>query len=140
MRVMNPGPGELFDRLAVLSLKIEVGQQKFLNVDDWQQEEYEILVALTGTGCQDDETMALVEQLRAVNKNIWIAIDRQREFLALDLNAQSEAKLREIAHLGLNVMEQNDIRAKLIGEINALHGIKRPEKISSSLGNAKNVS
>jgi hypothetical protein len=127
VRVLNPGPGELYDRLSVLKLKIEFGKQRGVNVDEWENEEYEILQTIVGRDNPKDEE--LIAQLDAVNRNIWVAIDAQKGFAKLDLTIVEEAKLREIAALGLNVMEQNDIRAKLIGEINALYGIERPEKV-----------
>jgi len=148
MRVVNPGPGELYDRLSILALKVQYGKEKNIDVSDWEQEEYEVLCAISAHFTVDSskikvsgskDNLQLVGELNAVNKNVWVAIDQQREYQKVDLHSASEPTLREIARLGLYVMEMNDVRAKLIGEINELYGIKRTEKIPYSSGNFENV-
>lgn len=146
MRVMNPGPGELVDRLTVVELKI-ANAEKSSHVGQWLEENEELKAVLrglipigswyvldggvvVGDGPVLTKTSELCASLRQINKNIWIGIDLQKEYSKLNLDELSWGKLREIASLGLNIMEQNDLRAKLIGELNELYGIKRTEKIA----------
>jgi hypothetical protein len=135
VRVLNPGPGELCDRLTVLELKLENGRARCVDVSAWEEEKKEIGDELEGkfnvTDDKEAPTFDLVTKLRALNKLIWEGIDKQHDFAKRNphLSDVDDASIREIAQVGITVMEWNDARARLIGELNALYGIKRPEKV-----------
>ena len=116
-RLMNPGPGELCDRMSVLTLKLLHKPS-----DEYRREFEEIIMATAAlfraSAFQVEDLLALA----AVNGELWGHEDqirhmRAREGLALPIDEQL------LLRVGMEIQELNDRRAQLIAEINSFHKV-----------------
>lgn len=120
MRLVNFGPGEVADRLTILSLKIAYGKQASKPVEHFENER-EILLAQLPQITQAWFEPAL--ELAAVNAFIWQDTDRVRFLRAdYDLGGLDHAAVQELANLAMRLQAMNDRRAILITLINANTG------------------
>lgn len=126
MRLIDPGPGELFDRRSILLLKIAASEQAHTPGAHFIAE----LLAITDrlTACLPDSVSLAqhnewLADLSRVNATIWRAIDELR---AAEARHDTEA----MAHYGLQALHSNDARATLIARINTACGVAHgPEKL-----------
>ena len=116
-RLLNPGPGELCDRLSVLSLKL------LHKPDDRYRQEYDEIIAATAalfgaSAFKVDDILALA----AVNGELWGHEDQIRHMRAREVQALSidEPLLLRVA---MEIQELNDRRAELIAGINRFHKV-----------------
>jgi hypothetical protein len=121
MRVHNPGPGEIHDRIIVLMLKIQYGkpEQKLHFVKE-RVELHDLLseskLRLKGP-CDVGKP---IRELMEIHERIWALIDLMHV-------EQPDDRMAEFARESVRL---NDRRAALVGEINAAFGIEnRPEKV-----------
>lgn len=121
-RLMNPGPGELVDRLSILARKIE--ERPGEGGKHWAEEASAVakgLGDLTG-GWANFFRMAFA--LAATNARLWEMEDRLRCFRVAGFYRQ------DVAELAFAVQAANDRRDGLIREINQLFGgSAAPEKV-----------
>ncbi len=116
MRLIDPGPGELIDRLTILELKLATCPRSQEDHFMWEREQIFVLLALRRIPKLDAERRELAE----INRTIWDAIDELR-------GAKDDATA---AHFGRLAMQSNDRRAEVIETINRLCGLEgRQEKI-----------
>jgi hypothetical protein len=113
---MNPGPGELCDRLSVLSLKL------LHKPSAEYQSEFDLIVGevcalFGGSAFKVDDLLSLA----AVNGQLWAFEDRIRDFR--DDPKPLELDEGEVLSVAMGIQKLNDRRAQLIGEINAFHGV-----------------
>lgn len=115
-RLINPGLGDLLDRLTILALKIlHKGAQ-----DHWVRERNALLAKVNGRGGHAGVTEALLE-LAAINAALWQATDDLRPYVGTQIDVH-----RAVAGvLGLQILTLNDRRAALVDQINALVGEDR---------------
>lgn len=130
MRLLRPNPGECADRQSILHLKSKYGELKHINVkpfndeimeiQDYLQKNWFTLIAFD-KGSQFDE---LWKKLSAVNSELWKIEDEVR--LRARETPLNKERLVEIALL---VPVKNDLRAKIVQEINRLFQVAEQEKV-----------
>ena len=130
-RLLNPGVGDLVDRLTILRLKILQGIRRGDNHAHFLDEETQINMLLDRMGYPaDNDVMLLGVKLQQCNAKLWELEDRmatyaQRENLTHVLTADAL-----IADLAINIWRMNRERNTLIHEINKLAGTPYgPEKL-----------
>lgn len=120
MRLINPGIGEIVDRLSILTLKI-------LHAPDaghFVTERNALLVMLRGrelNGAWFEHVLTLT----VVNAGLWQATDAiraQQAEIALPSIGSRDDMYVEAGKLGLRIMALNDQRAGLVETINKLTG------------------
>lgn len=130
MRVMNPGPGEVMDRLSILYRKILEGGEKAKHLED----ERDDLWAELGRWNQNAKMPSNIQGLTwmlllsAVNGAIW---ERENMLRRLrDKEVEDDIVFSALAGtVAMKNQELNDKRNALIVEINSIYGIRREEKI-----------
>lgn len=115
MRLMNPGLGELLDRLSILELKLAHG-----GGEQFEEERKAILQqVLPQWNTVMPPGFVLYSTLAAVNAAIWQGEDALRD----RRDSMSFAKtISESAFLAHKIQALNDRRAELIREIGKLAG------------------
>lgn len=124
-RLVGYGPGEIVDRLSILSLKILHGNQAGKNTKHFADEQ-EALIECTPNHVSPD-FMALGD----VNCDLWKAEDELRDWRSRTANTTIEQFCVPIAALAFRIQDLNDRRAALIEKINAASGeTSGPEKLT----------
>ena len=130
MRLLRPNPGECADRQSILHLKAKYGELKHINVKPFTDEIEEIQDYLQKNwfikiefdkGAQYDE---LWKKLSAINNELWKIEDEVR--LRARESVLNKERLVEIA---LTIPVKNDLRAKIVQEINRLFQVAEQEKV-----------
>lgn len=114
MRLVDPGIGEISDRLSILSLKILFGKQDGRPVEHFQKEQAS-LFAKVGARTLNGAWFRSYTDLAAVNAALWHAEDDLRAFRVA---GQTTANTDAIVELAFRIQELNDHRAELIAAIN----------------------
>lgn len=125
MKLVNPGPGELVDRLTILALKILVGTEKGRPVDHFKTEQATLLTQIrsrTLNGIWFEQTL----ELAAVNGQLWQTEDalraaRQRH-VELVANPAELQELVAVVGIAFKIQKLNDRRAELVTLINCNSG------------------
>lgn len=119
------GLGELVDKLTILEIKLD--QIKDLNKLQNVRIEYQkLLIALPVSFKKNKNFMALMDELRVINKKIWDIEDQIR-------NCEKNKDFGEIfVSLARGVYFNNDNRAKIKRDINVLCGSEIIEEKSYS--------
>jgi hypothetical protein len=116
MRFINPGAGEISDRLTILALKILVSTEKGGEVAHWEAERTTLLQKIHSRTLNAQWFDALLE-LGAVNAMIWHGEDELRTWRhggPLFTGPQLET----IRILAFRIQALNDRRADLVVQIN----------------------
>lgn len=128
-RLLNPGIGDICDRLTILALKIQHGTAAGKDVAHFVRERNGLLtkvLAATLNGSWFEHVLAL----GAVQAALWQLTDEMRGYLA-DYAAGivlQEALYEDAAKCGMAIMRLNDQRAELVRTINELTGDPYEEK------------
>jgi hypothetical protein len=135
MRLLNPSPGEVLDRLSILELKIMAAKKREISsthfeaekaslderMRDWDQG---ITEDCLGDGDRLDATLQKVainkNGLAAVNALLWDAEDKAR--------ATPENSAFTLAVLCKQIIKLNDARARHVRELDLLYGISDGEE------------
>jgi len=117
--LLNPGAGEITDRLTILALKILHGEAAGKSVQHFVTERNGLLGKLRGRELNGAWFEACL-QLGAVNAALWARTDEQRRHLALESGTCFD--VRAAAECGCAIMRLNDERARLVRQINVLSG------------------
>jgi hypothetical protein len=120
VRLLNPGPGEILDRMTVLRLKVKAAKEKQVPFLHFEMEYSELMPLLTRAKGNENLEVEF-RQLALANKNIWDGIDCLRH--AIEVN-----DIERMAKYGKEVLLMNDMRARLIGQVNRKFGITEQEK------------
>jgi hypothetical protein len=120
-RLIDPGPGEVFDRLTILALKILYGEQAGKDVSHFTRERAKLLPKVTTF----NGTLEGVLALGAVNAALWQAEDALRKIAM----TEPETDLVYAGQCGLLIQRLNDQRAALVWKINATSGESHQEKL-----------
>lgn len=125
MRVLNPGPGEIVDRLTIVARKLLTGGGdgrggKETERRVFEEEQRDLVEALYKTQFNNihDFTLQLT-MLAAVNAEIW---ENENKLRGLRDNAVVPTV---IAGIAMRSQEMNDRRAELVKKINEAAGVKR---------------
>lgn len=122
-RLLNPGIGEITDRLTILALKIRYGLDAGRDVSHFGRERAGLLTKIrsaTLNGSWFEQTLAL----GAVNAALWHRTDEQRRYV----NAASAFNWEDAGRCGIAIMKLNDERASLVEAINVQTGESYEEK------------
>ena len=148
MRLINPGLGEVADRLTILALKIAHASEAAIDPAHYVNERNALLVLLRGTSLDTDGVRERLFDLAAVNACLWHAEDDLRalrrdadDYLpGLRDEGRSPAALAAarqsvndvylmIGPLAVRIQTLNDQRADLVRALNKLAGTDLgPEK------------
>lgn len=133
-RLLNPGVGELVDRLTILHLKCDRAP---LNADPshFHAERADIQMRLdkhvaAHPEIPDGRLAEKVKELQEINARIWdmedqMAVHARRPFIVLDAR-----KALIVGELGIKIWQANQLRNVTIQEINELAGtVRGPEKL-----------
>ena len=120
-RLINPGAGDLVDRLTILALKILHGQAAGKDVTHFVTERNALLVALRNREL-NGSWFEHVLSLAAVNAALWQLTDEMRGYLGLETLKAPVIEWEPAARCGIGIMHLNDDRARLVRTINELSG------------------
>lgn len=126
-KLVNPGQGEIADRLTILALKILYGQQAGKPVEHFERERN----ALLPQCAVKNGILTYVLELGAVNGALWQAEDFLREWRT---EAQGriadcdQALQEEIGGMAFRIQALNDRRAQLMTLINVQTGTHQGEE------------
>lgn len=145
MRLLNPSPGEILDRMSILELKIEAAKKKNVDSTHFKAEKAsldEVLRtwdnALIEDCCGDeglyDTKLAEISihrnALAAVNALLWRAEDEVR--------ATPDESAFKLARLCKQIVSLNDSRSAHVLSLSRLYGLEdEPEKLYSTAGAQK---
>lgn len=118
MRLLDPGTGEITDRLTILSLKILFGEQAGKEVSHFKAERTSLLAKIRSrelNGAWFDKVL----ELAAVNAALWHCEDDLRACREKTLTPVGDKVVVDLAFL---IQSLNDQRAALVGEINKSAG------------------
>jgi hypothetical protein len=126
-RLINPGTGELLDRLSILSLKILHGKLATRDVTHFENER-NVLLGKLRAGNSFERWIEEYCALGAVNAALWYAEDELRKHRA----EWEGVAYVEVIHCAFKIQDLNDQRAVLIGAINQRTGEHYGEEKLSS--------
>lgn len=120
MKLVNPGAGEITDRLTILALKILAGSERGSDTTHFEQERASLqqkIHARTLNGLWFDSVL----ELAAVNAMLWQSEDLLREVRAkhnLTAGKLHQLDLDAAVILAFRIQSLNDRRAELVQQIN----------------------
>lgn len=120
MKLMNPGAGEITDRLTILALKILVGAEQGRDVTHFRDERailQQKIHARTLNGMWFDSVL----ELAAVNAMLWQAEDQLRELRTRNTITGGKlhsSDLDTVTLTAFRIQSLNDRRAELVQQIN----------------------
>ena len=130
-RLINPGIGEVVDRLTILSLKILIGTEKGRDIQHFIRERDVLLTqvrARTLNGAWFESTL----ELSAVNGQLWQAEDQMRAYReqydrlpragVVGSVGPDHPVWVGVGQVAFRIQQLNDRRAELIGVINTTAG------------------
>lgn len=124
-RLVNPGLGDLIDRLTILALKIVHGEDRGRDVKPFITEREALLKQLGADASPLAATGAtLIMELGAVNAALWQAEDQVRALRG----GRSVGGLPDGVELAFRIQALNDRRSELIDELNEVGGFIAAEK------------
>jgi hypothetical protein len=128
-RLLTPSPGEVLDRLTILSLKIQAFEKKGLDASDFEAEKQSLQdylenwkQELRSNLCHLKEAEAIdtwnkigekTTGLLAVNSLLWDSEDQVR--------ATNQLEITRLASLCLRIAKLNDSRGVLVRELSNLY-------------------
>lgn len=133
MKLVNYGPGEISDRLTILSLKILVGTEQGKDISHFKSEQAVLLAQIRSRSLNGSWFESVLE-LAAVNGQLWQAEDalrQERKHAAVyatsdstgntfaEENARTAARVMPLA---FRIQALNDRRAALVAAINTHTG------------------
>jgi len=142
VRLLNPSPGEILDRLSILELKINAAKKKNVDSTHFEAEKASLdevlrtwqaglLEDCCGDEARHDKKQIQIAEhrnaLAAVNALLWRAEDEVRE--------TPDTQAFKLARLCKHIVSLNDSRAKHVLELSRLYGLEdEPEKLYSTVG------
>ena len=120
MRLVNPGLGEIADRLSILALKIAHAAQEGKDPTHFVNERNALLTQLR-TYALEAGAEALFA-LAAVNAMLWHAEDDLRAWRKADSANLGTADLAAVAAVAFRIQALNDQRADLVRALNKSAG------------------
>jgi hypothetical protein len=118
MRLLDPGAGEITDRLTILSLKILFGDQAGKDTTHFKAERTTLLSKIrskTLNGVWFDKAL----ELAAVNAALWHCEDAMRGFrIEAGESPLTPTGCASVVEVAFRIQSLNDQRAKLVAEIN----------------------
>lgn len=126
-RLINPGVGDITDRLTILALKILHGQERGADLSHWERERATLL-GLIRARTLNGIWFESVLELAAVNARIWETEDGIREWREQEPEGVKGPEAVEVARLVFRNQSLNDRRAELVHAINEAAGDDRGQE------------
>ena len=126
-RLINPGPGEMLDRLSILALKILYGRVAGKDVKAFELERGALFAKVAGSRTLTGQGFEAFVELSTVNSVLWHLEDDLRVLRAAT-DPTVPTQWREAALCAYRIQEFNDKRAELIMAINRQVGDQWEEK------------
>lgn len=120
MRLINYGPGEIADRLTILSLKVLFGTEAGKDCTHFQTEQTALLQQIRSRTL-NGKWFAAYTDLAAVNAALWHAEDDLRELRmrwATGDSGYHTGIAPAVAEIAFRIQALNDQRAGLVQQIN----------------------
>ena len=117
MKLVNPGAGDISDRLTLLALKIYSGQEQGIDVAHFETERAALLTKIHSRTLNGKWFDAVLE-LGAVNALLWHTEDDLREIRARAVNVSTKEDYQEGGRIAFRIQGLNDRRAELVSQIN----------------------
>lgn len=139
MRLINPGLGEILDRLSILGQKILFASEIGKSAESFVRERNALVAKINNGGTHKfDLTKPALDhlfELAAVNARLWEAEDDLRAIRHAAKGRETvrdfdTAELLQAGHLAIRIQTLNDRRAELVGLINAGSGDDHQEKLT----------
>lgn len=124
----NPGPGEILDRITILSLKLTYGALARHDLTQWQEELRALWLLLAVPHAWAVSAGLNYADLAAVNAALWQAEDHLRALRAEDPSIRLEEWTQDAQRTGFHIQSLNDRRADLVALINREAGLDRPQE------------
>lgn len=122
-RLINPGTGEILDRLSILGLKLLYGGLAGKETKHFRDERNVLLTKLNAGDGITGPAMEHYIELAAVNAALWQAEDQLREYRDVPQTAHVDmAHYALIVRCAFKIQQLNDRRAELISLINVNTG------------------
>lgn len=119
MRLVNPGVGDVVDRLSILELKVLHGEIAQKDTAHWVRERDVLLVQLAGRTLNGSWFQPAIA-LSVVNAALWREEDNLRAY-----RKENPVAMAPVVCCAFLIQQLNDQRAVLIGEINTKAGDDR---------------
>lgn len=120
-RLVNPGAGDISDRLTILALKIVAGGEAGKDVGHFITEQAVLLTAIR-TRTLNGKWFEAVLALAAVNAFLWQAEDELRrhrhQHAEIVADPKELAQLTQAVQVAFRMQALNDRRAALVQQIN----------------------
>lgn len=117
-RLINPGAGEIFDRLTILRLKVLWKGGNGTDPTHWTTEAAALMVKVQARPLSG-HTMDHIIELGAVNGAIWQGEDQLRDLRIRDHDqVYTHVELDRIREIAFRLQALNDRRAQLVTLIN----------------------
>jgi len=124
--LLNPSPGEIFDRMTILRLKIAFGTVKGRTTKAWEDEQAELSKLIKVASIEianifervKEQIDDKVEELYGTNLIIWKLEDKLRALPECDICTTAE--LEDIAKTAKGIAKANDRRMELVRDLNNL--------------------
>lgn len=133
MSLIFPTPGEIFDRLGILELKLHCAREKnkpsghFISEKEDLKKYYDVnFSGVNSPNCSMLALQAKIEELDVTNAMLWNLEDERRKLMK---DVAVDQSYFEIGRNAEKTTLLNDKRAQLIKEINLLFGITGEEKL-----------
>jgi hypothetical protein len=121
VKLVNPGTGEISDRLTILTLKILVGTEEKRDVAHFESERTTLLQKIHARTLNAMWFDALLE-LGGINAMLWHAEDDlrilRRQHVELVADPKELQQLVEAVKIAFRIQALNDRRAELVTQIN----------------------
>lgn len=117
MRLIDPAPGEVIDRITILHLKITKGNLTGGQTSHWEGELAGLMMRLEKWTLRM-EWFAGFFRLAAINGLLWDATEKMEDYSVSYLDNQTA----EVAALGVLIFRLNHLRALNVSEINQWMG------------------
>ncbi len=125
-RLLNPGLGDILDRISILHLKVVRKPYDGKSIDHYEEELRELHRHADGV---EGVVFYQYSALAAVNSTLWDCEDELRSLRTAGGSAPiAPDRVRTIGMIAVQIQELNDRRAELIALINANAGVKGAEK------------
>ena len=118
MRLVNYGPGEISDRLTILSLKVLFGTEMGKDVKHFTDERNALLTKL-GARTLNGNWFEQVIALGAINAALWHAEDDMRLLRRREAHDhEDESFYTDVCRVAFRIQALNDARAECVERIN----------------------
>jgi len=127
MRLMQPSPGELIDRMTILVLKIKHSdRQEFRD----EKESLHKYLASKDWVIPNE----LHQELSTINTKLWSLEDEQRQLISkAESDVEEESNdFHQFSRNAIKIVRLNDARAETVRKINVACGIDSMEKLHAA--------